>query len=195
MAMTKSERDQLLSLVKKRERVMKQQAAARSGELLAEFEAQSTKIHKFDEDAVWSEAMGKAQSAVTAAQEIVERQCRKLGIPAEFAPSIACSWYGRGENAFRARQAELRRAAKTRIAAMETEAVARIEAFSLQAQTEIITHGLESAAAKEFLGKMPSLDKLMPQVQFAEIKQLWESKKSGAGVRAITYDGGDGTLQ
>ena len=57
--MTKAERGDLLSLVKKRERVMKTMAAERSAEMIAEFEAQAAKIYSFNDDAVWQKAARK----------------------------------------------------------------------------------------------------------------------------------------
>ena len=51
-AMTKGERTELLSLVRKREKVMKQAATARSADLLADYEAQSAKIYHWDDDKI-----------------------------------------------------------------------------------------------------------------------------------------------
>ena len=64
MTMTKSERHDLAQLIRKREKVMKSQASERSALLLAEFDAQSAKIHSYDDDAVWAEAAKAAEEAV-----------------------------------------------------------------------------------------------------------------------------------
>lgn len=185
-SMTKGERDQLLQLVKKRERVMKVKASERSALLLAEFDAQSAKIHHWDEDAVWSSVKAEADKAIEHAQIAIAARCSQLGIPVEFAPGLQMYWHGRGHNAASDRRAELRRAAKSRIEAIEKEAQSKIEALSLDAQTEIVAHGLESDAARAFLETMPSLDALMPPVQVSDIQKLVEAKRA-EGRRELGY--------
>lgn len=175
--MTKAERDALGALIRKREKVLKHHAAQRSAELLAEFDAQSAKIHHFDDDAVWAEATRTAQAAVEAARIQVAARCQELGIPVEFAPTLSFSWSGRGQNAWAERRVELRRAAKSRIEAIEATAIAEIEQMSLQAQTQVIAHGLESEAAKKFLEAMPAISTLMPTVAVDEIQQLVETRR------------------
>lgn len=175
-AMTKSERQELGQLIRKRERVMKSQAQERSALLLAEFDAASAKIYHYDEDTVWQSVHAETERAVEAARIAVSARCQELGIPAEFAPSLSFAWYGRGHNAVSERRAELRRAAKSRIEALEREAITKIERLSLQAQTEVVAQGLESEAAKKFLETMPNVDALMPPIQFGEIQSLVETK-------------------
>ncbi len=174
--MTKGERDQLLQLVKKRERVMKVKAQERSAALLAEFDIQSAKIHHWDEDAVWARVKAEAEKAVEEAQAEISKRCRELGIPPEFAPGLNVYWHGRGHNAVAERRGELRRAAKSKIDAIEKEALSKIEALSLEAQTQIVAHGLASEAAKNFLDTMPTLEALMPSIQVSEIQALIDAK-------------------
>jgi azurin len=177
MAMTKGERDQLLQLVKKRERVMKVKAQERSATLLAEFDVQSAKIYHWDEDAVWAKVKEEAEAAIEKAQIQIAARCKELGIPVEFSPGLQMFWHGRGHNEVASRRTELRRAAKSRIEAIEKEAQAKIESMSLDAQTQIVAHGLESEAAKLFLETMPTLEKLMPPVGVTEIQALVETKR------------------
>jgi len=184
-AMTKGERDQLLSLIKRRERVMKTDARERSAKLLAEFDAQSAKIHHWDDDAVWSEVKAKAQIVIDNAKISIAARCSELGIPAEFAPDIGMYWSGRGHNAVAERRAELRRAAKSRIEAMEVEAIAKIERHSLEAQTALIAHGLESETAKAFLETMPALEALMPPIEMGPIQQLVDAKLAERRLRYL----------
>lgn len=178
MAMTKGERDQLLSLVKKREKVMKVKAAERSATLLAEFDVQSAKIHHWDEDKVWAEVKAEAEKAIGDAQIKIAARCRELGIPVEFAPGLQMYWHGRGHNEIALRRQELRRAAKSKIEAIEKDAIAKIEAMSLEAQTNIVAHGLESEAAKQFLDAMPPLEKLMPPVHVTDIQSLVDARRA-----------------
>ena len=178
MAMTKGERDQLLSLIRKREKVMRAKAQERSALLLAEFDAQSAKIHHWDDDAVWAKVHQQATLAVENARVTIAARCAEMGIPAEFAPDLKIYWSGRGHNAVMERRTELRRAAKSRIEAIETEALSKIEQLSLEAQTQIIAHGLESDAAKMFLDQMPALETLMPSLDFPRIQQLLDAKRA-----------------
>lgn len=171
--MTKGERSDLLSLIKKRERVMKTMAGERSAEMLAEFESQAAKIYSFNDDAVWQKAKEEAEEAVRAAQAAIESRCQLLGIPREFAPSISVQWYGRGENAFAGRMAELRRAAKTRIAAIEAEACSRIERMSLDAQADLLSQGLDTDAAHAFLAAAKAdMAALMPSLLVVDVEKM-----------------------
>lgn len=171
--MTKAERADLLSLIRKRERVMKTMAAERSAEMMAEFEAQSAKIYTFNDDAIWAKAQEDARAAVTTAQALIEERCKALGIPAEFAPSLNVEWHGRGQNAFAWRMAELRRAAKKRIEAIEAEAVSRIERLGLDAQAELLSQGLDTDAAHAFLNAAKSdMASFMPSLKVADVEKM-----------------------
>jgi hypothetical protein len=176
--MTKTERQELGQLIRKRERVMKAQATERSALLLADFDAASAKIYHYDEDPVWQRVQADAERAIGEAQRAIAARCKDLGIPEEFAPGLNMFWHGRGHNAVAERRAELRRAAKSRIEAIEREAVTKIERLSLQAQTEVVAQGLESDAAKAFLNAMPDMEALMPPIQVGEIQSLVESKRA-----------------
>lgn len=174
--MTRGERTELLSLVRKREKVMRAQAHERSAALLAEFDVQSAKIYHYDEDETWSRLFNEARATVeTAAAEIAKR-ATEMGIPAEFAPQLHLGWAGRGHNAVQSRRTELRRAAKSKIEAMEQEAITKIERLSLEAQTSIVASGLETDTAKSFLERMP-IENLMPPVQIGDIQRLIETRR------------------
>lgn len=176
--MTKGERQELGSLIRKREKVMKAEAEKRSAALLADYDAAQAKIYHWDNDAIWKQAHDDAEKAVEAARLAIAARCQEIGIPAEFAPDLQLYWSGRGHNALASRRQELRQAAKSRIAAMEREAVAQIERLSLQAQTEIVASGLQSEAAQTFLKAMPSMDALMPPVAPSEIEALVATRRA-----------------
>lgn len=79
-AMTKSERSELGSLIRKRERVMRAAARERSTKLLAEFEAQSARIYSFAEDEIWKQATLAAKEAAVQANEAILARCHLLQI-------------------------------------------------------------------------------------------------------------------
>jgi hypothetical protein len=192
MSMTRGERTELIQLVRKREKVMKARAAERAAAMLADFDAATAKIYNFDEDEVWADAHKEAQAAIEMAQVQITARCKELGIPAEFAPGLSMYWHGRGQNAVRDRRVELRRAAKSRIEAIEKDANATIERLSLEAQTSILSNGLESDAAKSFLSALPPIEKLMPMIEHREIKELVDGKRRNRGL-APPFGYGDGS--
>src|SRR4051812_2963912 len=104
-AMTRAERSELGALIRKREKVLKSQAGGRSARLMAEFETQAAQIYSFNDDEVWAKATEAAGEAVKKAQALVKQRCDKLGIPAEFQPSLSFGWTGRGPGAVAWRQA------------------------------------------------------------------------------------------
>lgn len=62
--MSKSEREDLLRLVRQREKVLKTAASQRSAELMADFEQQLTSIYSYDQDEVWRSARNAAEEEV-----------------------------------------------------------------------------------------------------------------------------------
>ncbi len=168
--MTKSEREDLQRLVRQREKVQKSAAKLRSSKLLADFENTMAAEFSFDDDAVWAEAAKAAQAEVDKAQRRVAARCRELGIPDRFAPSLQLLWSNRGyDNMIETRRKELRHVAQARVAAIEQDAVVKIEIASIEAQTEIATAGLESDAARAFVAKLPTVESLMPALSYQEI--------------------------
>jgi hypothetical protein len=160
--MTKGERDDLVRLVKQREKLAKSAAEQRSAMMLADFEREIAAIHTFDKNEVWRAAMAAGLEAAQKANEAVVAEASRLGIPPEFHPKIHWHWQSRGENAYRERRSELRKVAEAEIAAMEKTARVQIEARSIEAQTEIIANGLNSEAAIAFLEKLPPIETMMP---------------------------------
>jgi hypothetical protein len=176
--MTKGERDDLLRLVRQRERVLKSAAEQRGNELMVEFERNVTAIHSYDKDEVWNAAMEAAKAAVEEAKRLVAERCEALGIPEEFAPEMHLGWYGRGSGAVRDRQNELRRLAKAEVVAITQRARVEIERMSVSAQTEIIANGLQSEVAQAFLANLPTVEKLMPMIDMASVeKKMLERRR------------------
>ncbi len=175
--MTKSEREDLAKLIRNREKVLKSAATQRSAELLAEFEQQMASIYSYDQDEVWKSVTEAAAAAVDLAQQTVAARCTELGIPARFAPNVAFSWRGRGENAIKQRRDELRKVAMTSIAAIEKAACTKIEMSCLDAQSQILAHGLTSAAAIEFFDRLPKVEELMPPLEMPTIEQMLQARR------------------
>jgi replicative superfamily II helicase len=169
-AMTKGEREDLIRLIKQRERVAKTAAEQRSAAMLAEFEREVSAVHAFATNEVWRASVEAVQKAAQEAMEKIAEESGKLGIPPEFQPRVSFGWAQRGENAYNERRVELRRVAKAEIDAMEKVARVQIETASVQAQTEVIANGLTSAAAIEFLRSMPAIETMMPALDITAIQ-------------------------
>jgi hypothetical protein len=79
--MTKSERDDLVRLVKQREKLAKSAAEQRSAMMLADFEREIAAIHTFDKNEIWRAAMAAGLEAAQKANEAVVAEATRLGIP------------------------------------------------------------------------------------------------------------------
>ena len=161
--MAKSERSELLRLVKARARVAK-------AELLAEFEQKLAAKYLPSDHPAWEELTATATKAVADADAQIAEVCRELGIPEKWRPGISASWYGRGENASAMRRAELRKVASTRLDAEGKKAKHAIEAKAVEMQSVLVAGALESSDAKAFLETMPTPESLMVPLQLPDVE-------------------------
>ena len=170
-ALSQNEKHDLLVVSRKREKVAKTNARARVAELLADFENQMAREYSYDDDKVWQEADKRAKQVVKEANQQIAKRCDELGIPKRYAPELGLHWYSRGENAVKGRRDELRRAAKASAEAIVIKATAEIERASLKVQEEIINRSLTSEEAKLLFAQLPSVESLMPLLNFAEFQK------------------------
>jgi hypothetical protein len=177
--MTKAEREDLRRHINRLESVMKSAAEQRSAELLADFEQQVASIYAYDDDAIWSKAYKEARDAARAAARTIARRCATLGIPKEFAPSLELYWHGRGQTAVKQRRDELRRVALARVRDAEKKAFHQIERQCLELQTQVLAHGLTTDAAKIFFEAIPTVERLMPPLDFAKIESALGARGVG----------------
>jgi hypothetical protein len=185
--MTKGEREDLIRLVKQREKVAKTAAEQRSAAMLADFERQVSAAHKFNDDEVWNAATAAAVDAAKKVNAEIEAKATELGIPPEFQPKLQFSWEKRGKAEYNQRRDDLRRLAKAEIDAMEKVARVQIESQSVSAQTEIIANGLSSADAIAFLQQLPAIESMMPALDITTIqaKLADRARRSGFGLHLI----------
>ena len=169
MGITKSEREELVKLVKMRARVAKMGVDQRRIELLADFENKMATRYQSD-DAAWADITQETQEAVQRADEAIAQRCRELGIPEQFRPSVHFSRYGRGENAVKERRAELRKVAERQLEAEAKRAKVHIEKKTVDMLTALTAGALESAEAKEFLLQIPNPEQLLPPLELPELE-------------------------
>jgi hypothetical protein len=159
--MTKSERDELAKLVRRREKLAKVDADRVAAERMADFEQQMASIYAPADDARWAELHAQAEEVVREADKALADCCRELGVPERFRPQLNLHWYLRGENGARDRRAELRAIARTRVDAMAKAAKLEVERQSVAIQTELVAGGLRTEEARAFLAAMPTAEALI----------------------------------
>lgn len=167
--MKKIERSDLGKLIRLRAKVARDEVDQRAARLRADFEEQLATIYP-DHHEAWVDITKRVDAHIAVADAEVAERCRELHIPERFRPSIGWHWRGRGESAVRERREELRRVAQTRIAACAKAAKVEIDRQSVNLQTRLTADGLESAAAKQFLDSMPTIEELMPPLILKELE-------------------------
>lgn len=174
-ALSRQETHDLSMIIKDRTKVLKAHAEQQAASCLAEFETKMATVYKFDDDDTWREAAIAANRIVAESNEKIQAQCRKLGIPAAFAPGLTLVWSGRGQNMMSARRNELRRVAQSSIDAMLKRAITKIEHQALDLRTQVVARGLLSPEAKMFLESLAPVSEAMTSLDFAEIERRLES--------------------
>jgi hypothetical protein len=177
--MTSRERSDLMTLVRKRERVALKEVDVRAAELMAEFEHQMASIYDWNDQEVWAEAMAAAKEAAAEADAKVAERCRELGIPDEFRGGVTAHWSCRGQNALSFRQTELRRVARTKIDALSKTAKHEVQKRAVDAQEALTASGLKSGQAQAFLASMPTPEELMPTLNVGEVERALTEPKMG----------------
>ena len=169
--MTKTDRRELMQVIRQRERVTYTDIDAMAGQRLHEVEQELSALYKPSDDPVWKKAHSAADEAVTEARAKIAAQCDELGIPPNFAPDLGLRWWHRGENASRVRRSELRALAKARIESGVRQAKAAVKRMSVEQQEAIMAGALESSAAMEFLTSLPTPQEFLPAMTVAELER------------------------
>jgi hypothetical protein len=166
--MTSRERSELAALVRRREKVAKTATAEVKARRLADLEVQLASAFSA-EDERFADIARFASQVVARADQEVQRRCEEMGIPERFRPHLHIAWTGRGENATTERRAELRRVAQAQAEADQKQAIAHIEAASVEAQTALLRDGLTTDAARRFLDSLPTPEQLMPALEVSSL--------------------------
>ena len=160
--MTARDSRELADHIRRQERVAKEMVAVRAAELIADFEAQMSRIYAWDEEEVWAEAKKSVDAVMALANQAIGARCRELGIPPSYAPRLHHYWGSRGENADPRRRVELRKTALSRIDALAKQAKVQISARSVEIQRDLLSGRLTTEAGQTFLAAMPTAEALMP---------------------------------
>jgi hypothetical protein len=165
----KSERDDLIRLVRLRAKQARSDAETRAKILIAETE--DLMAGQFEaEDALWASAVAIAEKAAALANERIAEQCALLGIPPHHAPGLELMWRSRSrEFTSPGRRAEVRKLAQARLAALTSAAKSAIDNQALEAETALVAGSLESADARAVLDAMPTAEQLMPALSLDDL--------------------------
>jgi hypothetical protein len=184
--MSKAEQQNLLRLC----RLNKDGAIAaqkeRTKTALAEFEMRLASKFAYDQREAWADLMASTQRHATEMDRQLAEDCRRLGIPENFRPSINVSWYERGENASKDRRTELRRVAVSRLAALEAAANARIEDGYRRFQTAVLTAAIDSDEARQLLAGLPTAERLLPDVDYQSVTKALLAGPEAASLQWAT---------
>jgi hypothetical protein len=172
--LSRNETHDLGMIIKDRAKVLRAHVDHQASIVLADFEKKLAAIYSFDQDEVWKEAFAEAEKVARDCQDRISKRCEELGIPRAFAPGLALGWHGRGENAVRDRQVELRRVAKASVEEMSKHAILKIEQQSLDLRTQVVAMGLLSDDAKLFLESLAPVEEMMQMLEFGDVEKRLE---------------------
>jgi hypothetical protein len=186
----KTERRDLLVVMRQREKVALAEADAYRATLLAQFERKIAAIYLPTDHPVWAEAHAKVKAAEAEATATIRATFRELGIPERWAPRLDVMWSGRGENAAKSRRDELRHVAQAEAERRVKEAQAKIKAPSVAAQERVLAAGLSSEAAQAMLEALPAVAELLPPLEIEGIEQIAaQEREAGHRYRySLGYD-------
>lgn len=171
-AMSRTDRETLVKIARQRERVAKSEAKERAARLMADFEQMMDRRYRYDENDIWEKAVEIAHKTVVESNRQIAEECKRLGIPDQFAPKLSMGWASAGRNASKAERIEMRRIAQRELDAAEKAARTAIERQSVQTQEKIMIGGLTTESARQFLEAMPTAESLMPALSLERVDAL-----------------------
>jgi hypothetical protein len=170
--LTKAERSELRSLIRRRALVAKKDIDARKASLLADFEEQLTEEFR-PEDERWAEVTRSCHREVEEANRELGEVFDRLGIREDIRPQIGWQWLNRPD--LELRKAMLRRAAAKRAEAMCEQAKLSIDREAVLIEGRLAATALQSAEAAEWLASLPQVDQLVSALDMASVRAELES--------------------
>lgn len=177
---TKAERAELRSLVRQRFKLLRAEVVQRQAELEAELE---TRIgERFaDEDKAWADAAWQIEEAVREANRKANDVMRGLvpDWPTAHDKNVV-GVYRQEIGQPKHDRTQLRYEGQKRIAAQVKAANLKLDQQEADLLTRLALGALESEAARQFLGEIPTVSTLVPAVRLLELEQslnLTDSQK------------------
>jgi hypothetical protein len=187
--LSRQETHDLGMIIKERTKVLRAHAAEQATACMADFERKLSTIYHYDQDEVWKRVTEEAMEVIKKAQEKIEAQAAKKGIPKDLAPQLLLGWEGRGQMKAASRRNELRRVAKAEVEAMTAAAVTKIEKQSLELRTQIVAMALLTPEASIFLESLAPVEEAMHSIDFAAIETKLIQQKNAHRQGRLGYGG------
>jgi vacuolar-type H+-ATPase subunit H len=175
----RAEAHDLGMIIKERTRYLETVVDQLAAERLADFETKMAQVYRWDQDDVWEKATREAAEVVRKAQEQIEKRCKELGIPAQFAPGLELQWRSRGQNLAKSRREELRRVARGQIEAMKQKALSEVRKQGLDLRTQVVTMSVVSGSAKLFLESLAPVEDAMHALDFKAVELAYLAEREG----------------
>ena len=169
--MTKYDLEKLLQLDRHEAKALKNATEARRAQVIAQGEADIARQCSINHRPEWEKAYQEASKLLEKLNEQIIADVEAEGRPAAFAPSAAIVWLDRGENLLKERRVELRRVLQAEATAQKEAACVAIDLYSVKAQRELLTCGLDTEIAKQILAQRPTLEAIMPALQLGPGKE------------------------
>lgn len=179
MTMTKADRQQLQTLIRRRFRVLRSDIEQRQAELLADMETQISQRYA-DDDQTWKAARHEVHEAILEANRRVNDAWRRaIGDDHEEADYVRM--IGVPPQRTAAERHQLRRTAIARIDEQVHDAKLKLERQEVELLERLLVGGLESDEARAFLDTIPTVGELVPASRLAELDAgaQWEAADDG----------------
>jgi len=170
--LTKAERSELRSLIRRRAMVAKKDIDARKSSLLADFETELTEEFSA-EDARWVEVTRAAEKAVKDANRDLAEIFDRLHIRTDLRPYIGMGWHSRPD--IDMRKSQLRRVASKRADAMCDAAKLAVDREAVSIEGRLAATALVSSEASEWLAALPQVDDLVTALDIGSVRAELES--------------------
>jgi hypothetical protein len=171
--MTKAERDALTSLVRQRFKLLRHDIEVRKTEMIADLERRlneefASSVKAWDETHfLLEQARDECNRKIN---DILRQCCASIGHEYPVKHDMALVQIREVGNPIPARKAEARRQALRDIEAIEAKARHDLSVTENRLLTDLLTSGLASAEARDFLGRIPEVSALMiPTARLAEL--------------------------
>lgn len=160
--MTATERNELRSLTKRRAKLEKTKAQAHGEQLIANADAEMGRRFKVEDLGIQA-IVEEVAAQVDKVRALMNARLDAMGVAQDLRPDIRLVTSAGGYRS-KDHRAELRREARVNIAAAVKRRLAEIDAWEVEALTELAQSALTSEAARSILAGLPNVSDSLPAV-------------------------------
>jgi hypothetical protein len=179
--MEKSEIQAISRALKAQVDAAKTAIKAEAPKLKADFELQLITEYPACGDPVWRDALNEALKAYEIQRARVEARCKELDIAERWWPQLcppfwAASWRHVAGPNYEEYRAEMTKLHNLQVDQVIQSRLVQLEVDSANTILDLAIHQCITPAAKEFLARLPAIEKLIPKMTVAEVKALSEGR-------------------